>query len=106
MSVNWDSVEIFVGDNGSGLQMPRKGSLSFWTHNKLAQIDTREPHQIRLLGRVLDHIFELREIEIPQVVTQHQTGAAPVSGHAGPEPDVKIEMKRAHSVAPPPYMGF
>ena len=106
MSVNWDSVEIFVGDNSSGLQMPRKGSLSFWTHNKLAQIDTREPHQIRLLGRVLDHIFELREIELPQILPPLQTGAATASGHAGPEPDVKIEMKRAHSVAPPPYVGF
>ena len=112
MSVNWDEIQLYVGENGDVIDIPKKGSLSLWTHNKLNAIETHDPHKIRLLGRALDHIFEIRKIEIPNTQptaprTTHHEAAAYGHHTAEPNPDIKIHHAIKHqSPAPPPYTGL
>lgn len=50
---------------GDELKPPKKGALSLWINNKLKTINLAELHKVRISGRVLDHIFNLKAIAIP-----------------------------------------
>ena len=43
------------------IKSPSKGHISVWKDNDLKYIDPREPHQIYILFRVLEHIMDLKQ---------------------------------------------
>ena len=43
------------------IKLPSKEQISIWTNDYLKHFNLREPHQIQILFRVLDHITDLKQ---------------------------------------------
>ena len=72
---DWNDVTI-TNIYGKVIQLPKKGSISIWTPNKIKSITPDEPYVIRILGRVLDQIMELPE---PNEMDLRQEPTAPLA---------------------------
>ena len=56
--IDWTNIELF--DNHLHLiPLPRRGAVSVWTPSSINRIDPEAHYNIRILGRILDHIFEI-----------------------------------------------
>ena len=44
---------------GKPIRLPNLGRVSIWSSSDLFEINTTEQYQIRILGRVLDQIYDI-----------------------------------------------
>ena len=58
MQVNWDNV-IIQDHMGKAIRLPNLGRVSIWSSSDLFEVNTAEQYQIRILGRVLDQIYDI-----------------------------------------------
>ena len=58
MQVNWDNV-IIQDHMGKAIRLPNLGRVSIWSSSDLFKVNTAEQYQIRILGRVLDQIYDI-----------------------------------------------
>ena len=58
MQVNWD--QVLIKDHmDKAITMPSLGRVSLWSSSDLFEINTSEQYHIRILGRVLDQIYDI-----------------------------------------------
>ena len=57
MQVNWDNV-IIQDHMGKAIRIPNLGRVSLWLSSDLFEVNTTEQYHIRILGRVLDQIYD------------------------------------------------
>ena len=74
MQVNWDNV-LIQDHMGKPIRLPNLGRVSIWSSSDLFEINTTEQYQIRILGSVLDQIYD-----IPVDVALQQQQVAFVEG--------------------------
>ena len=65
LHVNWRNVKITKLD-GTPVKLPYTGAVSVFTPTTLTFIDKSEQYNIRILGRVLDHIMVLQGTALPE----------------------------------------
>ena len=83
MQVNWD--QILIQDHmGKAITLPNLGRVSLWSSSDLFEINTNEQYHIRILGRVLDQIYD---IPIDPALQQQQI----------------VAIEAAEYVSAPPY---
>ena len=58
MKVNWDNV-IIQDHMGKAIRLPSLGRVSIWSSSDLFEVNTTEHYHIRILGRVLDQIYDI-----------------------------------------------
>ena len=57
---DWTGV-IIMEDMEHVIKLPSKGQISLWTDNDLKHIHLRDPYQIQILSRILDHIMDPKQ---------------------------------------------
>ena len=58
MQVNWD--QVLIQDHmGKAINLPSLGRVSLWSSSDLFEVNTNEQYHIRILGRVLDQIYDI-----------------------------------------------
>ena len=58
MQINWD--QVWIQDHmGKAIVLPSLGRVSLWSSSDLFEINTNEQYHIRILGRVLDQIYDI-----------------------------------------------
>ena len=78
MQVNWDN--ILIQDHmGKPITLPNLGRVSLWSSSDLFDINTTEQYHIRILGRVLDQIYD---IPIDPALQQQQLAAIQAADYA------------------------
>ena len=58
MQINWDNV-IIQDHMGKAIRLPNLGRVSIWSSSDLFEVNSVEQYQIRILGRVLDQIYDI-----------------------------------------------
>ena len=59
LNVDWKQVMIYDSENHV-IHMPSRGSVSVFTPTGIEHIDSDTPYKITLMGRMLDHYFEIK----------------------------------------------
>ena len=59
MRIDWERAGITLYHNKRPIPIPGVGTISIWTSGDLDCINADEQYQIRILGRVLDQIYEI-----------------------------------------------
>ena len=59
MSIDWERAGITLYHNEKPIPIPDVGTISIWTSGDLDCINADEQYQIRILGRVLDQIYDI-----------------------------------------------
>ena len=82
MQVNWDN--ILIQDHmGKPIILPNLGRVSLWSSSDLFDINTAEQYHIRILGHVLDQIYD---IPIDPALQQQQFAAIQAADYANAPP--------------------
>ena len=82
MQVNWD--HILIQDHmGKAITLPSLGRVSLWSSSNLFDINTTEQYHIRILGQVLDQIYD---IPIDHALQQQQIAAIEAAGYGNAPP--------------------
>ena len=82
MQINWQKVLIQDHMN-TALRLPNLGQVSCWSSSDLFEINSAEQYQIRILGRVLDQIYDISlDNTLPN--PQHQQIGSVMAAEAAP----------------------
>ena len=57
--VDWEASGVTLFFNGRPITIPMVGTVSLWSSSDLDVIDSQQQYTIRLLGRVLDQIYDI-----------------------------------------------
>ena len=77
MQVNWNDV-LIVDHMNQAICLPSIGQVSFWSSSDLFETNKSEQYHIRILGRVLDQLYNI-PLDPNLPVPQHQGGTAETS---------------------------
>ena len=57
--VNWEAADVTLFYSGRLINLPSVGTVSLWSSSDLDSIDNQQQYTIRILGRVLDQIYDI-----------------------------------------------
>ena len=82
MQVNWDNI-FDTRPYGKPITLPNLGRVLLWSSSDLFEINTTEQYHIRILGCVLDQIYD---IPIDPALQQQQIAAIQAADYANTPP--------------------
>ena len=66
LEIDWEDI-ILLTNNHKQITLPCKAAISIWTPTSLTHVEDHIQCDIRIMGRVLDHVMELQTIPTPQI---------------------------------------
>ena len=59
MRIDWERAGVNIYHNERPIPLPEVGSVSLWTSSDLDTINHDQHYHVRILGRVLDQIYDI-----------------------------------------------
>ena len=111
MIIDWERVGVTSYHNERLIPIPGVGTISIWTSGDLDCINADEQYQIRILGRVLDQIYDIpMDVELTigaaggDYIQYEEQDSPPRPLHSAPEgppyPRVGTPLVKLPTVAP------